>query len=123
RGPAGAGARRPRSRGAGALAGTFAVHLADGYLANLLQAALFVASAALLAVGTTRTAVAAGLVLAASALTHPEFFALSALILALTAAQTLVRRAPGTPWRDVEGTRILGSVLGAGALAGAGFAA
>ena len=117
----GARDRRLRYLAAGALAGTFAVHLADGYLANVVQAALFLGAAALLCAGTTRAAVAAAGLLAASALTHPAFFAVSAAILALTAILTLIRKPAGLPWRDVEGTRILWSVLGAGAVAGLGY--
>jgi hypothetical protein len=114
--------RRLRLVAAGALAGTFAVHLADGYLANLIQAELFLAAAALLCTGTKPATIAAATILAASALTHPQFFALSAGILIVCALLTLLRRPPGVRWRDVEGTRILGAVLGGGALAGVGYA-
>jgi hypothetical protein len=119
---AGRADRRLRLFAAGALAGTFAVHLADGYLANLIQAVLFLGAAALLCAGRRSAAVAAAALLAASALTHPQFFALSAAVLVLCALLTLLRRPPGVRWRDVEGTRILGAVLGGGALAGIGYA-
>src|SRR5207247_10109730 len=69
-----------------------------------------------------RATVAAAPILAASALTHPQFFAVSAGILIVCALLTLLRRPPGVRWQDVEGTRIVGAVLGGGALAGVGYA-
>ena len=114
--------RRLRVFAAGALAGTFAVHLADGYLANLIQAALFLGAAAALCVGTRAGANAAAALLAASALSHPQFFALSAAILALTALLTLVRRRPERRWQETEGARILAATAAGAAIAGAGFA-
>jgi len=72
---------------AGMLAGTFAVHLAAGYLANLAFAALFLAAATALAVATSRGTVAAGLLLAAAGSAHPLFLLLGLPILALAAAQ------------------------------------
>ncbi|MGH2589201.1 MAG: hypothetical protein ACRDGW_00215, partial [Actinomycetota bacterium] len=76
---------------AGLLAGTFAVHLAAGYLANLLTAAAFLTAAAALATGTRRGAwVAAGL-LAAGGMAHPLFFLLGGAILLLAGALA---------WRD-----------------------
>jgi hypothetical protein len=101
---------------AGALSGTFAVHLAAGYLANLLNAAVFLAAAVALAEATRRGAWIAAGALAAGGLAHPPFFLLGAAILLLTAA---------TAWgRDrAEAIRIGGSVLGAGAIVGAGLLA
>ncbi len=72
---------------AGVLAGTFAVHLAAGYLANLAFAALFLAAATALAMATTRGTVAAGLLLAAAGSAHPLFLLLGVPILVVAAAQ------------------------------------
>ena len=72
---------------AGALAGTFAVHLAAGYLANLAFAALFLAAATALAMATTRGTVAAGLLLASAGSAHPLFLLLGVPILVVAAAQ------------------------------------
>jgi hypothetical protein len=59
---------------AGILAGTFAVHLAAGYLANLAFAALFLAAAVTLGRAERRATVAAAVLLGASGLAHPLFF-------------------------------------------------
>ena len=72
---------------AGVLAGTFAVHLAAGYLANLAFAALFLAAATALAMDTSRATVAAGLLLGAAGSAHPLFLLLGVPILVVTAAQ------------------------------------
>jgi hypothetical protein len=72
---------------AGVLAGTFAVHLAAGYLANLAFAALFLAAATALAMATSRATVAAGLLLGAAGSAHPLFLLLGVPILVVTAAQ------------------------------------
>jgi hypothetical protein len=72
---------------AGVLAGTFAVHLAAGYLANLAFAALFLAAATALAMATLRATVAAGLLLGAAGSAHPLFLLLGVPILVVTAAQ------------------------------------
>jgi len=76
---------------------------------------------AALASGSTAGVVAAAGLLAASALTHPQFFLLSGAILLLTASLTLVRRR-GRGILEVEGGRILASLVGGSAVAGAGFA-
>src|SRR5205823_14692917 len=68
----GAGERRMRMIAAGVLAGTFAVHLADGYFANLIQAMLFLAAAVALATGSMAGAAGAAALLAASALRSEE---------------------------------------------------
>jgi hypothetical protein len=96
---------------AGALCGTFASHLAAGYVANLLQLAAFLAAAVALASATRRaTWVAAG-ALAAGGIAHPLFFLVGAAVLLLSAA---------TAWRHdrAEATRVGASVLGAGAILG-----
>jgi len=101
---------------AGLLAGTFAAHLATGYLASLAFAALFLCSAVLLALPTRRATAAAALVLGAAGLAHPLFFPLGALILAIDAALA---------WRSARGeaVRVGLAVLGGGALLGAGVLA
>ena len=72
---------------AGVLAGTFAVHLAAGYLASLAFAALFLAAATGLAMATSRATVAAGLLLGAAGSAHPLFLFLGVPILVVAAAQ------------------------------------
>jgi len=72
---------------AGVLAGTFAVHLAAGYLASLAFAALFLAAATALAMATPRATVAAGLLLGAAGSAHPLFLLLAVPILVVAAAQ------------------------------------
>jgi hypothetical protein len=72
---------------AGVLAGTFAVHLAAGYLATLAFAALFLGAATAMAICTSRATVAAGLLLGAAGSAHPLFLLLGVPILALAAAQ------------------------------------
>jgi hypothetical protein len=99
---------------AGLLAGTFAVHLAAGYLANLAMAAAFLAAAVALADGTRRAAYLAAGILAAGGLAHPLFFMLAAVILLLAVAMT---------WRDdrAQAGRVAGATAGAGVLVGAGL--
>ncbi len=101
---------------AGVLSGTFAVHLAAGYLATLAFAALFLAAAALLAQATRRASIAAALLLGAAGFAHPLFFPLGVLILAIAAAQAF-REEPA------ETKRIALVTLGGGALLGAGILA
>ncbi|MGZ8585399.1 MAG: hypothetical protein ACXWXP_07980 [Actinomycetota bacterium] len=98
------------------LAGTFAVHLSAGYLANLLEVVAFLAAAVALASATSRARWVAVGSLAAAGLAHPLFFLVGAGVLALTAALTW-RRAPD------EAARIGGVLLAGGAVAGAGLLA
>jgi hypothetical protein len=70
----------------GTLAGTFAVHLSAGYLANVLQVAVFLAAAVCLSAGTRRGAVLAAVAVASGALAHPPFAAVGSGILLLAAA-------------------------------------
>ncbi|MGQ0668179.1 MAG: hypothetical protein ACT4PO_00645 [Actinomycetota bacterium] len=108
----------------GVLAGTFAVHLAAGYLANLAFAALFLAAAALLAMATKRATTAAAALLAAAGLAHPLFFLLGLAILALTAVLAFrAERASGLALADGEVGRIASAAGGGGALLGAGLLA
>jgi hypothetical protein len=109
---------------AGVLAGTFAVHLAVGYLASLTFAGLFLAAAALLFDRIAKNAhiVAAAVLLGAGGLAHPIFFGVGAGILLLTALIVfLQRRGAGLDQRDAA--RIVGATLGAGAILGFGMLA
>jgi hypothetical protein len=101
---------------AGLLAGTFATHLAAGYLANLAMAAAFVGAAALLDRPDAKAAVIASFAIAGGGLAHPLFFLLGATILVVAAA---------TAWRAErrEAYRLCGAALGAGAVVGAGLLA
>jgi len=101
---------------AGILAGTFAVHLATGYLASLAFAALFVAAAVALAAATRRATAAAAVLLGAAGLAHPLFLPLGLLILAIAAALA---------WRTdrAEARRVGAAAAGGGALAGVGILA
>lgn len=111
-----------RSAGAGAsalaglLAGTFAVHLAAGYIANLLTAAAFLAAGALLDGRPRRAAVLAAAVLAGGGLAHPPFLLVCAAILLIAAA---------TAWRSDrrEAVRLAGAAVGGGAIVGIGLLA
>jgi hypothetical protein len=109
---------RPRGRWTwllgGALAGTFAVHLAAGYLANLLQVVAFLAAAVGLAEGTRRGAVLAAGSIAAGAFAHPPFAALGSATLLLAAAFAWRRDRPSS---IREGLAVVGgSALGGVAL-------
>jgi hypothetical protein len=102
-------AHRAKAVLAGVLAGTFAVHLAGGYFANLAVVALFLAAGAALATGTRRGVWAAAALLGAGGLAHPLFFALALVILAIAAGLS------GEPGR------ILAAAGGAALLVGAGL--
>ncbi|HYF10815.1 MAG TPA: hypothetical protein VEC09_00785 [Actinomycetota bacterium] len=109
-----AGGDRGTAFVAGLLAGTFAVHLASGYLATLAFAVGFVAG--LVAVGTaTRwgTVLGAGC-FAAAVLSHPLFALLGLAIIVVLAAMS---------WRSHrDDVRRLGAaVVGAGAVTAAGL--
>lgn len=108
------GARRSAWILAGALSGTFAVHLAAGYLANLGFAAAFLAAAAMLASGRRAGAVGAAAMLGAGGLAHPLFFLVGAGVLLLSAALA---------WRSerAEALRVGGAALGGGGIVGAGL--
>lgn len=101
---------------AGVLAGTFAVHLAAGYLANLAFAALFLAAATALAMATSRGTAAAGLLLGAAGSAHPLFLFLGVPILVVAASQAW--RTDGAEVRRVAVASAAGcGVFAAGALA------
>jgi hypothetical protein len=99
---------------AGILAGTFAVHLAAGYLANLAFAALFLAAAVMLGRAEHRATVAAAVLLGASGLAHPLFFLLGVAILTISAALA---------WRIdcAEAARVAAATVAGGAMLGAGL--
>ena len=101
---------------AGLLAGTFAVHLVAGYVANLITAAAFLAAGTLLDGRTRRAAVLAAFVLAGGGLAHPQFLLVCVAILLVAAA---------TAWRTdrLEAVRLAGSALGGGAVLGIGLLA
>ena len=101
---------------AGLLAGTFAVHLAAGYVANLITAAAFLAAGALLDDPRRRAAVLAAVVLAGGGLAHPQFLlvCVAILLVAATAALRSDRR---------EAFRIAGTAVGGAAALGIGLLA
>jgi hypothetical protein len=101
---------------AGLLAGTFAVHLAAGYVANLVTAAAFLAAGALLDDPRRRAAVLAAVVLAGGGLAHPQFHLLCVAILLGAAALA---------WRSDrrEALRIAGTAAGAAVGLGIGLVA
>jgi hypothetical protein len=101
---------------AGLLAGTFAVHLAAGYVANLITAAAFLAAGALLDDPRRRAAVLAALVLAGGGFAHPQFLLLCLAVLLVAAALA---------WRSDrrEAFRLAGAALGGGAVLGIGLLA
>ncbi len=106
----------------GVLTGTFAVHLAGGYFANLAYAALFLGACACLAQGQHRGAYAAAGLMGAGGLAHPFFFLVGAGILAITAF--LARRdLRERPFLDSEPGRITVAVGGGAAVLGAGLLA
>jgi hypothetical protein len=101
---------------AGLLAGTFAVHLAAGYVANLVTAAAFLAAGALLDDPRRRAAVLAAVVLAGGGLAHPQFLLVCVAILLVTAA--VASRSDRR-----EAFRIAGTAVGGAAALGIGLLA
>jgi hypothetical protein len=110
----------------GALAGIFATHVGGGYLSTLAFVVPFLAAIAALASGTSRGVAAAALLLGGGALSHPLFFVLGAAVLGLAAVWASMDRAdqlrPARLLERDEG-RVAASLLGGGALAGAGLLA
>ncbi|MEX0833118.1 MAG: hypothetical protein WD276_04490 [Actinomycetota bacterium] len=115
---AGEGSKRWLFVVGGLLTGTFAAHLAGGYFANLVFAALFLAAAALLA--TTDASIAAAALFGAGGLAHPLFFVVGLVILVLTA---LASRRRGTSILEGDSGKVLVTAVGGGVLVGAGLAA
>lgn len=103
---------------AGSLTGLFTVHLAAGYVANLVFAAPFVVAAVCLAGGTRRGAIAAAVLLGGGGLAHPQFFLVGTVILAGVAAWSLIRHERG--WTSDAG-RVAIAALGGGAIVGVGL--
>jgi hypothetical protein len=101
---------------AGLLAGTFAVHLAAGYVANLITAAAFLAAGALLDDPRRRAAVLAAVVLAGGGLAHPQFFLVCVAILLVAATAASRSDRP-------EAFRIAGTAVGGAAALGIGLLA
>ena len=102
----------------GSLSGLFAVHLAGGYLSNLIFAVTFVAAGAALAARSSRGTVVAAVLLGGGGLAHPEFFALGAVILAAAGAWAFVQN--GEHGR-ADARRVAGALAGGGAIVGAGL--
>ncbi len=101
---------------AGLLAGVFSVHLVAGYLANLVFAVTFLASAACLA-GRRRSWGPAALLLAGGGLAHPAFLIHGIVIYALVAALAWRGGARDEARDVVLATGVGGLVAGAGVLA------
>jgi hypothetical protein len=100
----------------GLLAGTFAVHLAAGYVANLITAAAFLAAGALLDDPRRRAAVLAAVVLAGGGLAHPQFLLVCVAILLVAAA--VASRSDRREALRIAGAAVGGAVaLGIGLLA------
>jgi hypothetical protein len=102
----------------GALAGVFAVHLAAGYLANLLFATTFLAAIAALATRTRRGVVAAVLLLAGGGLAHPLFFLLGIAILAAAGVWMWFGHEPGD---RTDAANLAIAAAGSATLLGAGL--
>jgi hypothetical protein len=100
----------------GTLTGTFAVHLAAGYLANLALAELFVAMASALAVARRRATVGAALLLGAAGLADPPFLLVGLVILMIAATM-----AWGQDRQELA--RIAGATAGGLIVLGAGWLA
>jgi hypothetical protein len=117
---------RGRARGgrwgwglAGVFAGMFAVHLAGGYLSNLVFAVSFIAAGAAIATGTRRGTIAAAVLFGSGGLAHPEFFGLGAAILATAGAWTWVRARE--PSGRADAARVGWTLAGGIAIVGAGL--
>lgn len=109
------------------LAGAMAVQLAGGYFASLALMALLLGAAALLAVPTRRSTVAAGLALGAALLAHPPVFPLAAAILLGTAGLGWFQHGSASEAERTvargEAGRIGAAVAAGSALGGAGLVA
>ncbi len=106
---------------AGLLAGAWATFLGGGYVSNLVFTAAFLAAAAALARRTRRATLVAALVLGGGAITHPGFFVVGAVILAITGLWAALHEG-GFGWRTDAG-RVLTVLGGAAAIFVAGLAA
>jgi hypothetical protein len=106
---------------AGLMGGLFAVHLAAGYVSNLVFAVTFLAAAAALARRTLRGTVAAAVLLGGGGLSHPQFFVAGAAIL-VTAAGVSWLLEPEHGLRSDAG-RVMGALAGGGLVVGTGMLA
>jgi hypothetical protein len=113
----------------GALGGTFAAHVAGGYLANLSLVVLLLAAAAVLTrsaapASVGRVSIAAGLLLGAGGLAHPLFLGLGVAILGLAAVlhRRSAHRTEEAPPKSEAGRIAAATGIGI-AVAGAGFLA
>ena len=106
---------------AGLMGGIFAVHLAAGYVSNIVFAVTFLAAAAALARRTLRGTIAAAVLLGGGGLSHPQFFVAGAAIL-VTAAAVSWMLEPAHGWRSDAG-RVLGALAGGGAIVATGLLA
>lgn len=122
---AGTGDRRRRGTWALAslLAGAFAAPLADGYLASLCFAAVFLAACALLTTGLRPATAGATALLSAGSLLHPAFFLLGAVILGAATLPRVLRPAPEPSLVSSEPGRIFAAIAGAALLGTAALAA
>jgi hypothetical protein len=109
------GGRRVAWLLAGVLSGTFAVHLAAGYLANLAFAGAFLAAAAMLATGTRAGATGAAVACSAPAGSPTAVLLVGAGVLLSAALAWRVDRG--------EALRVGGAALVGGAVVGAGLLA
>ncbi len=103
---------------AGLLCGLFTVHLAAGYVANLVFAAPFIAATVCLATGSRRGAIAAAIAFAGGGLAHPQFFLVGVAILGGVAVWSIGRHERG--WMSDAG-RVAIATAGAGSLLAAGL--
>jgi hypothetical protein len=94
---------------AGTLAGTFATHLAAGYVSNLVFAVVFIAALAVLDDPSRRAIAAAAILTGAGGLAHPLFFFVGAGVLLGAGALAFARA------RD-ETVRAAVATLGGGAI-------
>ncbi|MGZ4133486.1 MAG: hypothetical protein ACXVWF_10580, partial [Actinomycetota bacterium] len=96
----------------GLLAGVWATHLGDGYLANLAFIAPYLAAAAALARRTARGTLAAAVLLVGGGLAHPQFFVVGAVILGIVAVLSVIAE-HGFAWQSDAGRVLI--ALGASA--------
>ncbi len=101
---------------AGVLSGLFSVHLAAGYLSNLMFAVAFLGACGAVVTGNVRATAAAAVLLGAGGLAHPQFWIPGAAVLVLVAGWALFVRRDGE-----EFARLAWAVGGAGVILGAGL--
>ncbi len=106
---------------AGVLAGAWATFLGGGYVSNLVFAAAFIAAAAALARRTLRGTIAAALLLAGGAITHPGFFVVGATVLAVAGTWAWIHE--GRFGWNTDAGRVATALLCGGAVAVAGLVA